>query len=123
MNYETSRIDFLVLAADDVAMHVNLDQVGSTYFIEAEAVRVDQKMMLRARDTDRRVGPDQFGPAKVVDNTVSGGQLDAKLLDLPLAFPQALLQRTYFGREFVDRNSQRASQFADDRVVLRGVVE
>ena len=75
MDDEAGRIDLLRLVADDVAVHVDLHQVRSAHFIEAQPVRIDQEVVLGTGDTDGRMGPDELRPSHVVDDAICGGEL------------------------------------------------
>ena len=63
----------------DVAVEIDFDQVRRTDFVEHEAVRVDQKMVLRPRHARRQMGEDHVGPAVVINQPISGGKVHTHL--------------------------------------------
>jgi hypothetical protein len=77
---EAGGVDFLGGVAEDSAVAINLDEVGSGDFIETVAIGVDEKVVTGRGEPDGGVGPDEFVPTEVVDEAVNGGELDAEFL-------------------------------------------
>ncbi len=71
-------VDLLIPVANDVAFGVDFDEVGSSDFVEAVAVWIDEEVVVWAGDADGGMGPDEFVPAVVVDDAVSGSELGAE---------------------------------------------
>ena len=80
VNGETGGIDRVRRRFHRAALKVDLDQIGRGDFVEHQAIRVDQEVMLRPRQAHRDVGEDQVGHAKVRDQAIAGGQFLAQLL-------------------------------------------
>ena len=56
---------------------IDLDQARRRDFVEHQAVRVDQEVMVGARHARRDVGVDQIVPAIQRDEAIAGGEIDA----------------------------------------------
>ena len=72
---ETRGVDGPVRAANDLARTVHLHQIGSTHFRVMQTKRVDEKVCVFTRHTQRDVVVDQLGPAQVVEYTIRSGEL------------------------------------------------
>ena len=58
-----------------LSVDVDFHQIGSSDLVEAQAVRIDQEVVLGTRHARADVGVDQLGPAEVVGDAVRGGEL------------------------------------------------
>ncbi len=76
---ETGRVDGPVVVADDVPVHIDLDQVGRGDLGVVQAEGVDEEVVVRPRHAQRDVVVDQLGPAQVGKDAVTGGELHASL--------------------------------------------
>src|SRR5919106_6082113 len=54
---------------------VHFDETRSGHFVEAQAVRVDEEMVLRSGHARADVGVDELRPAELVGDAVGGGEL------------------------------------------------
>ena len=62
---------------DQVAVEIDLDEVGGGHLVEQQPEAVEQKVAGLVRDARRNVRIDQIGPAEMLDQTVTGRELDA----------------------------------------------
>ena len=71
---------------DDVAVDIDLHQIGGPHVLEVDPVFVDQEMMVRPREAGAEVGVDEVGPAMIRHEAIQRGEVAA---DLPLGFGNA----------------------------------
>ena len=75
---EAGRVEGVVAGLDEVAVKVDFDQAGGGHFVVAEAVGVDQEVVVGSGDAQRDVAVDEFAPAEGVEDSVGGGELLAQ---------------------------------------------
>ena len=75
-----------VAVLHDVAVQVDLHQVGRAHLVEQHAVLVDQEMVVRPGQAGADMGVDEIGPAMMRHQPVQRGQITA---DLPLLLRHA----------------------------------
>ncbi len=78
MRRQARRIDRPLAVGEDVAVEIDLDEVGGGDLGVVQAERVDQQVLLRARHAQGDVIVDHLGPAEVGEDAVAGGELDAR---------------------------------------------
>ena len=66
-------------SSTDVAVQVDLHQVGGAHLVEQHAELVDQEMVLRPRQPRAEMRVDEVGPAMMRDQPVQRGQVAADL--------------------------------------------
>ena len=76
---EAGRIEGVFRRLDEVAVEIDLHQAGGGDLVVAQAVRVDEEVVLRPRHPHGDVAVDQLAPAEVVENPVRRGELDAQV--------------------------------------------
>jgi hypothetical protein len=77
MDGKAGRVDAVFAFAELVAVEIDLHQARRGDFLEHQAVRVDQEVMVGAGDARRDVGVDQIVPAIECDQAIAGGEIDA----------------------------------------------
>ena len=80
VNDEASRVDRVRRRFDRPPLQVDLHQAGGRDFVEQQAVRVDQEVMLRPWQAQGYVGEDQVAHAKMRDQPITGGEFLAQAL-------------------------------------------
>ncbi|EXB24422.1 ribulose-5-phosphate 4-epimerase domain protein [Acinetobacter baumannii 1419130] len=75
---EAGRVGRVVRGLDQAAVQVHLEQIGGGHLVVVQAEGVDQVMALFARQAQRDVVEDGFGPAEMIDQVVAVGQLAAQ---------------------------------------------
>jgi hypothetical protein len=65
--------------ADDLALDVDLHQARGRDLLVKEAVEVDEQMVRAAGNARGDVVIDEIGHAVFVDQTIAGGEIDARL--------------------------------------------
>ncbi|MNR24445.1 hypothetical protein D3C85_1415230 [compost metagenome] len=63
-----------------MAIEVDFHQIRRRDFIKHQPIRVDQKMMLRPRNTHRDVSEDQVGHTEMRHQPIAGGEFFAQTL-------------------------------------------
>jgi hypothetical protein len=73
---EAGIVEFAV-RAEQIAVHVHLDQARGRDFVEHLAVAVDQESFTLTGDPRRQVRVDQIGPAQVMHDTIERREIAA----------------------------------------------
>src|SRR4051794_15384903 len=76
VNGEAGGVDAVIALAELVAVEINLHEARSGDFVEHQAIRIDQEMMLRSRHARGDVRINQIVPAVMGDETVAGSEID-----------------------------------------------
>ena len=87
---EPGLVDGVRIAVELVAVEVDLDQVRGADFRIEQPERVDQERAFLTRDLDRDVVVNRFRPSEVIEDAVSGGELEA---GLPFFFAAIVIAR------------------------------
>src|SRR5262249_60300236 len=64
---------------DQIAVEIDLDEIGGRHLVEQQPEAVEQEMPRRARNPRRNVGVDQIGPTEMLDEPVTRREIDALL--------------------------------------------
>src|SRR5215472_9254546 len=62
-----------------IAVEIDLDEIGGCHLVEQQPEAIEQKMPGNARNPRRNVGVDQIGPAEMLDEPVARREIDALL--------------------------------------------
>ena len=76
---EAGLVRLVALRLYRVAIEVDLHEVGCSDLVEAQAVRVDEEMVVAAGNARADVRVDQLRPAEMVGDAVRGGELHAQV--------------------------------------------
>ena len=79
VNGEARRIDLVRRVHDLVAVEIDLHQAGRGDLVEGHPVRVDQEMMLAARNAGREMREYEIVPAEMRDQPIGGRERHALL--------------------------------------------
>ena len=79
MDGEAGRVDAVFALAELVAVKIDLHQARRRDFLEHQPVRVDQEVMVGARQACRDMREDEIVPVEHRHQPIAGGEVDAEL--------------------------------------------
>src|SRR5215470_5871702 len=107
VDHEAGVVHLVGRVVEDFSVAVDLDQVRCSDLFVQQSVRIDEKLILRARHAYRDVVVDHVRPAVMRDQPISGGELDARL---PLLVADLLAARRHF-MDFCDGHGALPKKF------------
>src|SRR5215831_16056874 len=79
VNDEAGFVHGSVGLLDQIAVEIDLDEIGGRHLVEQQPEAVEQEMPRRARNPRRNVRVDQIGPAEMLHQPVTRREIDALL--------------------------------------------